>query len=288
VKIEDLIEEALKFVEKSQQKPEQGEGPQVSVYELQEVEEDLEAFLKQIEKSIETRAEEQSKPQEKQAVAQKAAAKKIVKIKPARTGAKVKGKSQRVQTGPDIDTEKIALLNELSEAKRIIADLNDQIEAQNLRNENLLKQKEQEIQELAEQINNIHVEYSNFKRRMEREKEEFKKFSLEEFITKLLPILDDMELALKHVNEDSDREAIIEGIDMVSRKFYHVLSSFGVEPIEAESCKFNPEFHEAMAQIESEEHESGIITAEVQKGFTMHGRLLRPSKVIVSKNKQKG
>ena len=97
-----------------------------------------------------------------------------------------------------------------------------------------------------------------------------------------------MELAKKHLHEGSDPKTIIEGIDMVIRKFYHLLKSVGVEPIEAENSKFNPELHEAMAQIESEEHESGMVTVEVQRGFTMHGRLLRPSKVFVSKGKRKG
>ena len=309
VKLQDLIEEALKSIEREPQKAQRTEEPQVNVYELQEEEEDLETFLKKLEEVTAQRPYDQLKkgaaepapkkatePAKAASAPEAAAPQKVAKPEQPKAPAQTQQAKPKVKptkhakkpAAPKVDHEKIALLNELSEAKRQIKDLHNQLEMQTLKHENILKQKEMQIQEFVEKIKQMHVKFSNYKRRMEREKEEFKKFSLEEFIIQLLPVLDDLELALKHAREGSDVESIIKGLEMVVRKFYGLLESFGVKPIEARNQPFNPEVHEAMAQVESDEHDSITVIDEMQKGFTMHGRLLRPSKVIVSKNKKRG
>lgn len=295
VNLQDLIEEAIKSIEKMTERG-TAETARVNAIELQEEEEDLETFLKKLEEEEKRKIAEHLEAQKAQAELLKPTPKTELKeTQPAPQAKQVPKRQKQAQAVEaesalhkalsQVEQEKLLLASELADAKKVIAQLNDQLEIQRLRFEELLKQKDEQIQQLVDKLNQFQTEFVNYKRRMEREKEEFKKFSLENVIVQLLPVLDGLELAIKHSKNGTGYEAVIEGLEKVVANFYNVLNSLGVKPIAAEEQRFDPRLHEALAQIESKEYEDGIIVSEMQKGFTIHDRLLRPSKVIVAKNK---
>lgn len=296
VNLQDLIEEAIKSIEKMTEK-EAAEAARVNAIELQEEEEDLDTFLKRLEEQEKERIAAHLESQKVQAELLKPIARTELRETPPAPQPKQapKHRHKHAQAADaevvsrralsQVEQEKLLLSNELADAKKVISQINDQLEIQRLRFEEFLKQKEEQIQQLVNKLNQFQTEFVNYKRRMEREKEEFRKFSIEGVINQLLPVLDGLELAIKHSRNGTAYEAVIEGLEKVTANFYNVLSNWGVKPIAAEEQPFDPKMHEALAQIESKEYNEGIIVSEMQKGFTIHDRLLRPSKVVVAKNK---
>lgn len=136
--------------------------------------------------------------------------------------------------------------------------------------------KKQEIkkedEEYLEQIQRLQAEFENFRKRTEKEKQEILKNANEELIAKLLEVLDSFELALKHTED--------KGINMIYSELYSILKKEGLEPIDAEG-KFDPKIHEALIQEEGKEN--GQITEELQKGYELNGKLIRASKVKITK-----
>lgn len=139
--------------------------------------------------------------------------------------------------------------------------------------------KDKKIEELTSLLQHLQADFENFRRRTENEKQEYAKFAHKEFILDILPIVDNFELALKHT---SNSQEFIQGIELVYAQFLEILEKKGLKSITALDQKFNPEQHEALMQEESKKH-SGIITEEFQKGFTLNGKVIRPSKVKVAK-----
>jgi len=139
------------------------------------------------------------------------------------------------------------------------------------------KDKKSKEKEYLEQLQRLQAEFDNYRKRVEREKQEIYNNANEKLITRLLDILDSFELALKH-NAD-------EGVKMIYSQLYSLLESHGLKKIEA-TGKFNPEVHEALIQEEGEE--DGIIIEELQKGYILNNKVIRPSKVKISKLKVKG
>ena len=101
----------------------------------------------------------------------------------------------------------------------------------------------------------LQAEFDNFRKRVDKEKKDFRAFAAERLVTELLPVLDHLEMALKHSREMDSDQIILEGIELVVKQFQEVLAKHGVEPIESMGLPFNPNFHEALSQVESEEHE---------------------------------
>ena len=121
------------------------------------------------------------------------------------------------------------------------------------------------------------------RREEEREREEHAKFAGQQLVTGLLPVLDNFERALQTEPNPDDLANFIEGIRMIHRQFLDVLTKAGVAPIEAMGEPFNPEYHEAIMSEASDEVPDETVIGEFQRGYVMHGRLLRPSVVKVSK-----
>ena len=123
------------------------------------------------------------------------------------------------------------------------------------------------------------ADFINFKRRIEQERQDFNRFANANLILSLLPILDDLERALDSVPPTkSAKHSWVEGVRLVDRKFRTILEAQGLTPIQALGEPFDPNFHEAVRQDKGKE---GIVIEELQKGYMMHDRLLRPSKVVV-------
>jgi molecular chaperone GrpE len=128
----------------------------------------------------------------------------------------------------------------------------------------------------------VQADFDNFRRRSRQEKEEFAKYASSKLIEELLPVVDNFERALITGKDTTDAEAILKGVDMIFRMLAHVLEQEGLQTIEAVGQPFNPEFHQAIMTVESAEHEEGIVVEEIQKGYNLKDKVLRPSMVKVS------
>lgn len=125
----------------------------------------------------------------------------------------------------------------------------------------------------------LYAEFDTFKKRVIKERSELIKFGTEPLIREMLMVVDNLERALEHT---TDTSALVTGIKMVVQQFADTLMKFGVQKIATEKAKFDPEKHEAVGQepVDSPELD-GCIVKEFQKGYLLHGRLLRPAKVSV-------
>ncbi|AIQ13997.1 nucleotide exchange factor GrpE [Paenibacillus durus] len=142
------------------------------------------------------------------------------------------------------------------------------------------------LQELADEyqgrVLRVQADYDNFRRRTLKEKEELAQYATSKLVTELLPVLDNFERALATAPAGSDGDAFSKGVNMIFRQLEGVLKSEGLTPMETVGQPFNPEFHQAIMQVESEEYEEGIVTEEVQKGYLLKNKVLRPAMVKVS------
>ncbi len=126
------------------------------------------------------------------------------------------------------------------------------------------------------------ADLDNFRRRARIEKEDYLKYASLKIIEPLLTIKDNFERALTSSKETNDFDALVKGIDMVYRHLEQMMEQEGVMPIEAVGQLFNPQFHEAIMQVEAEGVEEGIIVEEIVKGYMMKDRVIRPAMVKVS------
>ncbi|WP_411898442.1 nucleotide exchange factor GrpE [Paenibacillus spiritus] len=138
------------------------------------------------------------------------------------------------------------------------------------------------VEESQGRLLRVQADYDNFRRRTQKEKEELAQYATAKLVTELLPVLDNFERALATAPAGSESEAFAKGVNMIFRQLDGVLKSEGLTVMEAAGQPFNPEFHQAIMQVESEEHEEGIVTEEVQKGYLLKDKVLRPAMVKVS------
>lgn len=131
------------------------------------------------------------------------------------------------------------------------------------------------------------AELENVKKRAAREKQEAIKFGNENLVKDLLPVLDNLERAIEHAKLGGNGKPLLEGIEMVLKGFIEVLDKHGVKQVLAVGEPFDPQKHEAFAQVESNDHEPNTVVQELHKGYFMAERLLRPSLVSVAKPPEK-
>jgi molecular chaperone GrpE len=129
------------------------------------------------------------------------------------------------------------------------------------------------------------ADLENFKKRTAQERSRLIKYRNEELLRDLLPLVDNLDRAFSHCAESGRSDAVSEGICMIAKMFREILTRHGVTEIEALAKPFNPEFHEAIAQIPSPDAEPNLVVQEMEKGYLYHDRLLRPAKVVVSAGK---
>ena len=126
------------------------------------------------------------------------------------------------------------------------------------------------------------AEFSNARKRMDKQRIEIQVRATTDMVTRLLPVVDDFNRAFDNVPDVVREDSWFEGIEMVNRKMIGILESLNVTPIEAVGQPFDPNCHEAIIQEESDDHESGIVTAELQTGYKIGDRIIRPSLVKVA------
>ena len=144
-----------------------------------------------------------------------------------------------------------------------------------------IKELEEKNQELNDRLLRRAAEFENYKRRTENEKEILFKYAAEPFILKALPIYDDIQRSLSHI-EDDNLESVREGFKMIADKFNQILAEQGVKKIETVGNEFNYEYHEALLQQPSADTPENVILEEIESGYTYKDKVLKHAKVIVS------
>lgn len=148
----------------------------------------------------------------------------------------------------------------------------------------LLRVAELESQLEAERDKNLRTmaDFQNFRRRMEEEKRSFAQFANEELIRAMLPILDNFERALAAAEKNKSFETLVGGVALTHRQVQDLLKKSGVEPIETKGRQFDPNFHEAVDRVEGSGADDNSIVDELQRGYTINSKVLRPSLVRVA------
>ncbi len=141
------------------------------------------------------------------------------------------------------------------------------------------------IEELKDQLLRAMAELQNTKKRAEKEKADISKFSISGFAKDVLRIRDNLQLALKSNTQDAG--AIIDGIKLTMSEMDNILGSYGIKLIDSMGKPFDPNFHQAMIEVETEDSAPGIVVQVMQEGFMIYDRLLRPALVGVSKKVSK-
>jgi len=170
------------------------------------------------------------------------------------------------------------------------ADSGQSIESEEIRELNSkLEVKTAEADENYDRLLRVSAEFENYKKRTAREMADFKKFANQSLLRELLPIIDNLELAIKAAAEAPDGKdpCLLDGVALTRKEILKVFENFHVEPIDALGKPFDPNFHEAVMREESDEHPENTVVNELQKGYLMHDRLLRPSMVVVAMPKNK-
>lgn len=145
-----------------------------------------------------------------------------------------------------------------------------------------LEKAEREAAENYDKFVRISAEFENYKKRSAKERADLARYGNERLIEGILPIMDSMERALEHVSNSHDLDAFVEGLKLIHEKLYITLGKNGVEKIETADKDFDPNFHEAMLQIDTDEYDADNKIADVfETGYLLNGRLLRPAKVSI-------
>jgi len=157
-----------------------------------------------------------------------------------------------------------------------------------------LKEMEEKVESLEKEATENHdrllrmaAEFENYKKRTAREMNDFRKFANENFAKAMLPVVDSLDLAITSASNDQQaNSSVVEGVAMTLKEIYKVFERFGIKPIESIGKPFDPVFHQAMMQEETEAYPENTVSRELQKGYMIHDRLLRPAMVVVSKKKE--
>lgn len=147
-----------------------------------------------------------------------------------------------------------------------------------------LKEEADKAKEYWDRLLRFQADFENTRKRLEREKQDFVKFANEGIILELLNILDDLERTVELAQtKHQDLSAFLKGVEMILAHLYEMLKEYGLKPIEAEGKLFDPHLHEALMQIEDKDKPEHTIVEELQKGYLLNDRVIRTTKVKVSK-----
>ena len=139
----------------------------------------------------------------------------------------------------------------------------------------------EKIDQLEDKVKRQLAEFENFRNRSEREKQAMFETGAKSVIEKILPVIDNFERGFATVDPADEEDAFVGGMRMVYKQMLTELENIGVKPIEAVGCEFDPDFHNAVMQVESDEYESGVVAQELLKGYTYHDLVVRHSMVAV-------
>jgi molecular chaperone GrpE len=139
-----------------------------------------------------------------------------------------------------------------------------------------------ELREINDKYLRLYAEFENYKKRVNKDKEELVKYGNESLLYELLPVIDNLEMALKHAS-DNISEGVVQGVEITLKELQKTLEKFGLSVIEANGKPFDPLVHHAMTQVERDDVDEKIVVEEFRKGYMFRDKVLRPSFVAVSK-----
>ncbi len=180
-----------------------------------------------------------------------------------------------------IDTEETASRTENTEQDSKGADKKSEkkkLKAEKKDKENKLQEK---VDELEDRVKRQMAEFDNFRKRTEKEKAAMFETGARSVIEKILPVVDNFERGLGALSEEEKKQPFAEGMNMVYKQMMTELEKLDVKAIEAVGCEFDPNLHNAVMQVESDEYESGVIAQELQRGYTYRDTVIRYSMVAV-------
>jgi molecular chaperone GrpE len=147
-----------------------------------------------------------------------------------------------------------------------------------------LEQRTKEAEEASDKYRRTYADFENYRKRMQRDQIEFRKYANEQMALELLPVIDHLSLALRHANEGGTcGDALLQGVEMVYKQFRDMLEKFGIKSFRAEGEPFDPALHEAMMQVETRDVPENMVVQVFQDGYLYHEKVLRHAKVGVSK-----
>jgi len=150
-----------------------------------------------------------------------------------------------------------------------------------------LDEKNKQIEFYKDQLLRLKAEFENYRKRVDREKREYHAWGKEDVLVQLIKLADVLEKAHEEASKTRNIESVIQGLDLIHKEFDKFLKSEGIEAIPAMAQKFDPHLHEAIGFEESESGEDNAIVEEIQKGYRLNNRIIRPSWVKVLKVKEK-
>jgi len=206
-----------------------------------------------------------------------------------RSNEKIKEKSSKNQSYK-IKTESIKK-KELKRKKtkseimlnKKIAELKKEMDEKN----NQLDEKDNKLNDYIDTLQRLQAQFENYKKRTIKEKDKLVSIANKDLIRELLPLLDDFERAMNSYKNGNEVQTIIEGLNIINNQFNQVLNKKNLKEIYPEGEIFDPRYHEAVMQIESDKHEEGTVLEVLQKGYLLNDILLRPATVKVSKKSDK-
>jgi molecular chaperone GrpE len=142
--------------------------------------------------------------------------------------------------------------------------------------------KTEEAKALQDKYLRLAAEFENFKRLSQRDQREYTRFANESLLRELLPVVDNLERAIKSSKENPGNDGLIQGLELVLKQFLETLGKFGVRPVKSVGEGFDPSRHQAVAHVESEDASGKMVVEEYQKGYQLHDRILRAAMVAVA------
>lgn len=193
-------------------------------------------------------------------------------------------KKIKIETEPEKTSDKNRVSeksNSGEEKKEACKDQLKEIQAE-------LETAKQEAKETYDRFLRVSAEFENYKKRSAREMDDLRKYANQSLIVEMLAVVDNLERALNSSNGNSSNDkCMADGVNLTLREILKVFEKFNVKPIESIGKPFDPNFHQAMMQEETDDYPENTVITELQKGYMIHDRLLRPSMVVVAASKAK-
>lgn len=166
---------------------------------------------------------------------------------------------------------------EMAEAKR---DEIAELRKANQELERVIGEQTEKAEDYLRRLQYLQAEFDNYRKRVEREKDETSRVIADRLLVSLLEVYDELQIAIDVAKKADDEEVVVSGLEMVLKKLEAIFMKEGLKPIEAQGRKFDPNYHEMVGRVESKDAE-GRIVEEVRKGFTLRGKVIRSSLVKV-------
>lgn len=145
----------------------------------------------------------------------------------------------------------------------------------------------QQVSELEDKLLRTAAEFENYRKRVARQYDDLVRSANDALIVELLEVIDNFERAMNHTGQDTDLSAYQEGTELIYNQMVNLLKKYNITPIESVGQPFDPNLHEALMQVESDEYDEGLVAVEIAKGYQQGSRVIRHSRVGVSSGKKK-